>query len=175
MATSLEAKIAQAEKANAILDKMDETGMDEVEVDTPKTPDGTIKIQLSDVIALDTFVPSSEMNKTMDEATSKGVEDAPKIEALSQGFMFQAGQAMAGQEPFYLTVNLVGQDQYAVSGNKNGLLSREDIKALRKQLKAVMNEEKEQFNVGKKKNPAAEIGPFDSMDESYYAEDEQDY
>lgn len=176
MATSLETKIAQAEKANAILDLMDETGMDEVEVNTPKTPDGTIKIQLSEVPSFaEGFVLSSDANESMDTLTAKSVEDAPKVEALSQGFMFQAGQAMAGQEPFYLTVNLVGQDQYAVSGNKNGMLSREDIKALRKQLKAVMNEEKDQFNVGKKKNPAAEIGPFDSMDESYYADEEQDY
>ena len=169
MATSLEAKIAQAEKANAILDKMEETGEDEV-----KQPEGKIKIQLSEVISLDTFVPSSEMNETMDQATNKSVEDAPKIEALSQGFMFVAGQPMAGNDPFYLTVNLIGKDQYAVSGNKNGVLTREDIKALRKQLKTVMNEEKEQFNVGKKKNKPTEEYD-DGMNDSYDPGDEQDY
>lgn len=171
MATSLEAKIAQAEKANAILDKMEETGEDEV-----KQPEGKIKIQLSEVPSFtEGFVLSSEANESLDTLTAKGVEDAPKVEALSQGFMFQAGQPMAGQEPFYLTVSLIGKDQYAVSGNKNGLLSRNDIKALRKQLKTVMNEEKEQFNVGKKKNPAAEIAPLDSMNDSYDPGEEQDY
>ena len=172
MGASLETKIAQAEKANAILDQMEETGQDEVEVDVPKTPEGKIKIQLNEVPSFaEGFVSSGDANTSIDILTAKGVENAPKMEALSQGFMFQAGQAMAGEEPFYLTVNLIGQDQYAVSGNKNGLLGREDIKALRKQLKAVMNEEKEQFNVGKKKNVEAEVDPYDTPDYG----DAQDY
>ena len=164
MGASLETKIAQAEKATAVLDSMDENGDIQVE----KTPDGKIKIQLSEIVALDTFIPSTEMNAVIDEVkenTKAATEQ--KVETLSQGFMFQAGQPMAGDEPFFITVNLIGQDQYSVSSGKNGLLSREDIKALRKNLKAVMNAEKEQFNVGKKKNQEPTDEYDGGMDESY--------
>jgi hypothetical protein len=165
MAATLEDKIAQAEKATAILDSMDQDG------DLQKQPDGTIKIVMGEIVMPNTFIPSTQMNETMDKATQKGVEDAPKVEALSKGFMFQAGTTMAGDEPFYIEVHLIGEDQYAVSANKNGVLTRNDIKALRKNLKAVMNQEKDTYNIptGKNADPAEIAQDYDDgMDDPYY-------
>ena len=166
MATiSLEAKLAQAEKANAVLDSMDENG------DIEKQPDGIIKIVMGDIVVPNTFIPSTEMSDKIDEAVQKGVENAPKIEALSKGFMFQAGTTMAGDEPFYIELHLIGEDQYAVSANKNGVLTRNDIKALRKSLKTVMNQEKETYTVNGEAPAPAYDEQYDPQDDYYEGPD----
>lgn len=94
--------------------------------------------------------------------------ETPKLQTLAKGFMFQAAKSMAGAEPFYTEVHLIGENQYAISANKNGVLTRNDIKALRKSLKALMNQEKEEFSPEPQND-----GPQydDGMNDSYYGED----
>src|SRR6476469_1815552 len=103
---------------------------------------------------LDLFTAGSEFETsellTAIKAAKPEVEDEnaeqPKLQTLAKGFMFQAGKAMSGPEPFYLEAHLIGENQYALSANKNGVLTRNDIKALRKSLKAMMNQENEEYN-----------------------------
>lgn len=125
---------------------------------------GKIQILASDIVPEGTFLATKELSDAFKNVKTKakelGTEEQPKkVEPLANGFMFQAGKTQAGDEPFYLEVHLVGEDQYAVSGNKNGMLTRDDIKALRKSLKSVMNQEKEQYLPKEEEKPAAKTHP----------------
>lgn len=128
--------------------------------------DGLIKFPL-DSFTDSEWLGSSELLEGIKSAkpdVAEG-EETPKLQTLAKGFMFTANKPMAGQHPFYLEGHLIGEDQYAVSANKNGVLTRADIKALRKALKALMNKEKEDFNP----NPCADIEPYDD----YYDQDSE--
>lgn len=110
---------------------------------------GKIKFPL-DLFTSGEWFTSDELITTIADAQpdpTEGEEEVPKLQALAKGFMFQAGKAMAGQEPFYLETHLIGENQYAVSGNKNGVMTRADVKALRKALKSLLNQEKEDYEV----------------------------
>jgi hypothetical protein len=158
----------------ASLDMLPDTMIDKVIEDKIKEEDGKIMFPL-DLFTAGEPKNSSEFLELIDAAKAEITdntlgedEQQPKLQSLAKGFMFQAGKAMAGNEPFYTEVHLIGENQYAVSGNKNGVLTRSDIKALRKSLKALMNQEKEEYNV--EKAPATQMD--DGMNELYYDDGE---
>lgn len=89
-----------------------------------------------------------------------------KQEELINGFMVQAGKAQVGTDPFWLEVHLVDKDQYYISGNKNGVMTRAEIKSLRKNLKKVMNSEVYEYPEVKPKNELINPG-LDFNDDGY--------
>lgn len=150
------------------LDMVPDTMIEKIIEDKVKEEDGKIKFPL-DLYTTGEWMGSTELLESIEAAGSEldvvdSEAEKPKLQSLAKGFMFQAGKAMSGQEPFYTEVHLIGENQYAVSANKNGVLTRSDIKALRKSLKALMNQEKEEYNV--EKAPATQMD--DGMDDSCY-------
>lgn len=84
------------------------------------------------------------LTKKIDFDPAQIEKDEPKVKEMQDGFQLQAGKAQVGENPFWIDVQLVGLDQYLISGNSNGVMTREEIKKLRKELKKVMNMEKHQ-------------------------------
>lgn len=78
--------------------------------------------------------------------TNEGVTDTasePTIDAYASGFMFQANQAIPeGTEPFFMDFQLIDVDQYVITGGRSGVLTREEVKTLRRNLKKVLKKEK---------------------------------
>lgn len=72
-------------------------------------------------------------------------EEEPKVKKMIDGFTIQASKSQVGENPFWVDVQLVGVDQYLISGNSNGVMTRDEIKSLRKQLKQIMNMEKSTY------------------------------
>lgn len=134
--------------------------------------DGVIKFPLN-VFTDGEWLGSTEILDALKNAKPEADEEekAPKLQTLATGFMFTADKAVAGNHPFYLEAHLIGENQYAFSANKNGVLTRADVKALRKALKSLLNQEKEEFDISA--NPCAEVYPYDdSMNDSYYEDSE---
>lgn len=68
--------------------------------------------------------------------------EPPKVKELQDGFMFKATKTQAGTELFQIDVQLTDLDTYLVSASGNAVMTRAEIILLRKNLKKVMNMEK---------------------------------
>ena len=86
---------------------------------------------------METSLDTKEINmlSVSDEALNNMLVSPAQIQQLKKGFIFSAGKSVVGEDPFYIEVHQIGEDEFSVSANKNGILSKDDLKSLRKCIK----------------------------------------
>lgn len=77
-------------------------------------------------------------------------EDKPKTktfkaDTMINGFMLQSNPLAEGSEPFYMEAYLLGKDEFYIAGGMSGTLNLEEMKALRKKIKFLLNQMKESY------------------------------
>lgn len=110
--------------------------------------------------------PTEEMVESAYADAEEGQEaEEVKAAKMQKSFTFQSVAPGVGDQAFFIDVNLLGENSYSIVSGGNGIFDREGIKVLRKQLKYVLNQEKNEYDLKNKTEGEPET------DDNYYQDE----